>query len=176
MANLELVITAGAEWKEWLANLEKQIDRLERLQEGAKDEAAPAVESDDAEDEDEDEAPAKAKSKPKSKPKKVAEAFDDDEEDEAPAEDDGEDEAGEEDEDEAPTAKANKSKSKKLTPDDCNDAAKTLAKAIGGKPGRDAVLKLMKKQFRTVSVSELKPEQYADFIAAMTEAVEEHEG
>jgi len=168
MANLELVITAGADSKEWLAKLEKQIDRLERLR-GAKDEPAPAVESDDAEDEDEDEAP---KAKAKSKPKKVAEAFDDDEDE--PAEDDGEDEAGEEDEDEAPTAKA-KSKPKKLTPDDCNDAAKALAKAIGGKPGRDAVLKLMKKQFRTVSVSELKPEQYADFIAAMAEAVEEHE-
>lgn len=153
---LEMSILAGDESKKFLTSLTTQIDRLEALSKGL-GKGAPEEAVEVEEDEDEDFAPKKSS-------KKAAASFDDDDE---------HDEEGKVDEDEEEEVPKKKSKSKKVTSDDCNDAAKALAKHIGGKPGRDAVLKIMKKQFKTESVSELKPEQYSDFVAAMNEAKEE---
>ncbi len=168
---LELAVLAGAESKEFLVKLTKQIDRLEalcgklgNLAMGENDDGDTEVEAD--EDEDFGKKPSKKKAK----------GFDEDEETEVESEDaeeesDEESEADEEvEEDEAPVKKG---KGKKLTIDDCNDAAKALALSVGGKPGRAKVLALMKKHFKTESVSELKPEQYAKFIALMKENTEE---
>lgn len=78
-------------------------------------------------------------------------------------------EEDEESEDEADEVemKASKKKAPKLTIDDVNDACKAKAQSIGGKEGRQIVLGVLKKKFKTTSVSELKPEQYALAIAAM---------
>lgn len=158
---LEMAILAGPEAKEFLATFTTQIDRLEKLVGGLKTAALQddAPEAADADDDDEELVTPKKKSAKKS--------FEDDEDEEVETEDADDDEDAEE-----PPKK--KSKAKKLTSDDCNAAAKTLAKAIGGKAGREKVLKIMKKQFSTESVSELEPAQYADFVAAMNEALEEH--
>lgn len=76
--------------------------------------------------------------------------------------------AEEEAEEEAPkkpaaAAKGTKAKSKKITLDDVNDACKAHARA----KGRDATLGLLKKKFKTESVTALKPEQYESCISAM---------
>lgn len=90
-------------------------------------------------------------------------AEDEEDEDEAIEEDDEDS-----DEEEKPAVK--KGKVKKLTANDVNDACKSLASSIGGKKGREKVLSILKKKFKTESVSELKPEQYAKCIAAMEDA------
>lgn len=172
---LEIKVLAGAESKAFLADLTKQIDRLERL--GGVKAAAPAAEdaddtgSDDAPDADESDdddfaaAPKNVKAAVKSAAKKTAASFDEDDADDAPA-------ASTEDDDDAdftaPPAKAAKpAKAKKITVDDVNDACKAKASSIGGKEGRAKVLALLKKHFKTESVSELKPEQYEACIKAM---------
>ena len=170
MAQLNISLLAGDESKKFLAGLTKQIDRLEALT--AK---LPTAEAEEAtEDEDEEELVPKSKKAPA---KKAAAKFeDDDEDDDAEAdaeeetdEDETEEEAETEDEDDGDFKKpaAKKTAAKKLTVDDCNDAAKAKAASIGGKKGRETVLALMKKHFKTESVSELKPEQYAKFVEVM---------
>lgn len=58
-------------------------------------------------------------------------------------------------------------KAPKVTADDVNDACRLKAQSVGGKAGREQVLTILKKQFKTTSVSELKPEQYAAVVKAM---------
>lgn len=61
-------------------------------------------------------------------------------------------------------------KAKKLTIDDVNDACKARAKEEGGgKAGRDAVLKLLKKNFKTQSVSDIEETDYARAVEVMNE-------
>lgn len=146
---LELKILAGAESKAFLADFAKQVDRLEKLTGGKglkptdKNEISDEDEDDakdEETDEDDDFAPKKASKKGSS--------FD---EDDADAE-------------EAPPAKTKK---KKLTVNDVNDACKKRAASVGGKAGRDEVLKILKKKFKVESVADLEPEQYADAIEAV---------
>lgn len=150
---LELSMLAGAESKQFLVDLTKQIDRLEKL---ANEYGVPtaATKPDETEERDADEDFEPKKSKVKTMP-----------EPDLPG--DGDDDDGEPDF-KAPTVK--KEKVKKVTVDDCNDAAKTRAMIKGGKLGRTEVLSLMKKHFKTESVSELKPEQYEKFIQVMQES------
>lgn len=189
---LELAILAGAESKKFLLDFTEQITRLEKLTEKLGNLKADALEADGDDDED-DIAP------PKKAPKKKAASLDDDDEEAAEdvasdddeadeegsgsalddddddsddAEEDEEDESdGDDDEDEEDEPPKKKGKPKKLTNDDCNDAAKALAKAIGGPAGRKEVYKLMKKHFETDSVAELKPDQYPKFVEVMTKAL-----
>jgi len=57
-------------------------------------------------------------------------------------------------------------KAKKVTIDSVNDACKKRA-AAGGKKGRAEVLAILKKKFKTESVSDLEPEDYQKCIDAM---------
>lgn len=104
------------------------------------------------------------------KTKTVEASFDDDAgADETESFDDKEptDEIESTDDDEDFTTPAKKTaKAKKVTVAQVNDACKARAKS-GGKKGRDEVLAILKKQFKTESISEIKPERYADVIAAM---------
>lgn len=162
MGKLELALLVGAESKEWLASLDKIVTRLEKLQPklaSAKslEEAEDDFDNDEGEEDDEDFTPKKQAAK-----KNTFE--DEDEEEESSEEEETEEASDDEDEEEdAPPKK----KAKKLTVDDVNDACKKKAAKIGGKEGRNEVLKILKKKFKTTSVSELKPEQYAAAIAAM---------
>ena len=67
----------------------------------------------------------------------------------------------------AAPAKVQSKGKKKITIDDVNDACRKLALKIGGKPGREKVLGILQKKFKTKTVSALKPEQYADVLAAL---------
>jgi hypothetical protein len=60
-------------------------------------------------------------------------------------------------------------KLKKVTIAEVNDACKARAKA-GGKKGREQVLAILKKHFKTESVSEIKPELYGEVLQAMAVA------
>lgn len=160
MPKLELLLLAGAETKEFLADLTAQVDRLEELVKGGaldkKNTATVAPEEDD-----EEEATPVKKSAKKSK---VVEKEEEDEEEDEEAEEEEDEESGdEEEEDEAPK----KGKTKKVTVDDVNDACKARAAATGGKEGRKEVLAILKKKFKTETVSDLDPAQYAACIAAM---------
>lgn len=191
---LELAVMAGAESKQWLADLTKQLDRMEALL--SKSERAsisgdyvlnPTVTADDDEDAeiaavgalpaDEDEDEDFAPKKPTATRRAPVKAFDEDEDE---TEETVEEDESDEDEDDtvelatptkaaAKTAKAaNKgAKPKKFTLDDVNDACKARATAAGGKKGRTEVLGILKKKFKTETVSSLKPEQYEACIQAM---------
>jgi hypothetical protein len=187
MAKLEIALLVGHESKEFLSKLTTQLDRLEALSEklpAGEVEDEDVEDADEEEEDDEDFAPKKATAS-----KKSAKSFDDDddaEEEDDVDEDDGEDEddevedaeedADEEEDDgddEEPPKKghkakakpaAKKGKGKKLTQDDCNDAAKKLCIAWGGKTGRPKVLKFMKKHFKVETTQDLKPEQYESFV------------
>jgi hypothetical protein len=160
MAKLELALLCGEESKNFLAQLTKQIDRLEECCGKICDVKPPQTDMEDrkAEEDEED-----FSAKPVKASKKAKADFDDDE--------DAEEEEGEADAEVLEDEPVKKAKPKKLTSDDCNDAAKTLAKSIGGKEGREKVLGLMKKHFKTESVSELKPEQYEKFCKVMKESM-----
>ncbi len=149
MGKLDIAILAGEDSKRFLAELTKQIDRLEKLQGVAKAPAEPVIDEDD----EEDEAPPVKKAKAKPAPQ----SFDDEDED------DCESLEPEDDEEDDPPAKKTKAKAPKFTLDDVNDAAK--ARAAGGK--RAEVLAILKKKFKVQSVSDLKPEQYQACIEAM---------
>jgi hypothetical protein len=113
-------------------------------------------------DEDEDFAPKKKTAGKKA----AAAAFDDDADEDtsgAIADDEEEDEGFME----APAKKAPAKKAKKLTVDDVNDACKERAARTGGKEGRAEVLALLKKNFKTASVSEVKPEDYEKLVKIM---------
>jgi hypothetical protein len=164
---LDLGILVGAESKAWLVDLTKLVERMERVA-GKSGKAVAAADSEAEETDAPEEAPAEeeedfAPKKKTASKKAAAAAFEEEEEEtEAP-------EAEEEEEADftAPPAKKAAAKQKKLTVDDVNDACKALASSIGGKPGRAKVLAILKKNFKTESVSELKPEQYAACVAAM---------
>lgn len=161
---LEVAMLVGAESKQFLVDLTKLVDRMEALTKGAPAKAAKpaaAVEDEDdaaavEADEDEDFAPKKSKGK-----KAAAAAFDDEEEEA------GEAEAEEEEEDFTTPAPKAKAKAKKLTVDDVNDACKARAARTGGKEGRAEVLALLKKHFKTSSVSDVKAEDYEKLIKIM---------
>lgn len=154
MGKLELVVMAGSESKAFLASLTEQLDRLEKLHgvmTGKKVATSITEDAEETTETDEEEeliAPVN-----KTATKKAAASFDDEEV------------HSDDDEEEAPVAK--KTKAKKVTLDDVNDACKARAASVGGKEGRSEVLTILKKKFKTTSVSELKPEQYAAVIAAM---------
>ncbi len=166
---MEIAVLAGAESKQFLVDLTKQIDRLEALT-GTKGlsasvkKTAPVPGDENMPDVDEDFAP-------KAKVKSAAAAkFEDDETEDAPPVKTKAKAAPVEDEDDGGdfmAAPKTKAKAKKLTVDDVNDACKAKAASIGGAEGRKEVLSILKKKFKTQSVSELQPEQYAEAIAAM---------
>ncbi len=158
---MEIGIMAGAESKAFLVDFKKQLDRLEALTgrlSGGKAAAAAATEEEE-EEQEEEESEEDFGAKTKAAAKKTAKSFDDD--------DAGEEESEEEEESftKAPAAKAKKAKA--YTLDDANDACKARAAVTGGKKGRAEVLALLNKHFKTESVSELKPEQYAKVITVM---------
>lgn len=58
-----------------------------------------------------------------------------------------------------------KAKAKKYTVEDVNDACKAYARENGGgKEGRDAVLAILKSNFKATSISQIAPEDYAKAI------------
>jgi len=146
---LEVAMLVGPESKAFLATLAELVERMEAATAATttttKKKAAPvATDEDDTDveaDEDEDFAPPK-----KTAAKKAAASFD-------------------EDEDDAPPVK--KTKKAKVTVEDVNDAAKARAKA-GGKNGRAEVLKILKKGWKTESISEIDPEDYEAVLEALT--------
>lgn len=156
---LEVALLAGEETKQFLANLTRQVDRLEALG-GGKLKGKPKTEDDEDEEttetEDEEDEDFAAK-----KSKKKAKTDEDEETEESEDADEEETADADEDEDEAPAKKKGKAK---LTIDDVNDACKAYAKATS----RADALKVLKKKFKTDSIADLKPEQYADCIKAMT--------
>lgn len=152
---LEIAVLAGAESKAWLVSFTKQVDRLEKIMGGKKVAATEDVEETEVEEteDDDDFAPA-PKAKAAAAKKTATTTFD---------EDDEVVETHEDDEDEAPVKKT--AKAKKLTVDDVNDACKAYARENGGgKEGREAVLKILKKHFKTTSVSTLEATDYAKAI------------
>lgn len=164
MSKLEVALLVGPESKAFLANLTEQLDRMEQLAAGQKITGPKTIAAVDV-DEDDDFTPAPKK---KAAAKKASAGFDQDDEDVEPAPKYAEETEVEEDEDfTAPPKKAAKAKAKKITLDDVNDACKARAAATGGKKGREEVLGILKKKFKTTSVSELEPEQYAAAIKAM---------
>lgn len=177
---LELAILAGDESKKFLAQLGKEVDRLEKIVKGIGENFIKAINEDEDED-DEFVAPAK-----KSK-KAAAAAFDEEDEDSededvdtgSTSDDDEDDEQettkvldpdddDEDEEEKAVAPPAKRGRPKKITIDTVNDACKAKAASIGGKEGRNLVLGILKKKFKTESVTGLKPEQYSACIEAMT--------
>lgn len=159
---LTITVKDGSTNKDIAAALRFQAGLLEGLspkKAASRDNTDVDENDDDAEDTDDEElAPTK-----KSGGKK-AKSFDDDEEETDDTEsEESDDEDDTEDEEPAPKKKAKK----KLTVDDVNEACKARAADTGGKEGRAEVLGILKKKFKTQSVSDLKPEQYADVIKAM---------
>lgn len=147
---------AGAESKVFLAGLRDQIDEL------LKKTTAPKSEPVETETEEEDDFAPPAK---KTTVKKAAAAFEEEDEEPAPAKKAGKRASFDEEEEEEAPAPAKKAA--KVTLDDVNDACREKAKSIGGKDGRDAVKKLLMKKWKTESVSELNPKDYAAVIEAM---------
>ena len=112
--------------------------------------------------------PVKASSK---KGGKKAASFDDDEDDtgttaaaSAIEDDEDEDDGFMEAPKKTAAVTKGKTKTKKITIEDVNDACKKFGKANG----RPNVLKVLKKQFKVESVTELEPTQYAAVIEAMS--------
>lgn len=164
---LELSVMAGPESKAFLVDFSKLLDRAEKLLNktagaATDDEEETDASEADAADEDEDFGKKPA-------PKKKAAAFDEEEEDDVTpaAKKAAKKAAASFDEEEEEDAPAPAKKAKKITLDDVNDACKARARSTGGKEGRAEVLALLKKKFKTESVSELKPEQYAACVALM---------
>lgn len=171
---MEMKVLAGAESKAWLLEFTKAVDRLEKLAGSfqaskgnpAKDEDdTETVEADtDSDDEDFTSAPAKKAGRPKGSKNKPKSFDEDDESEEESEEEETESEESEESEDEEESdaidvAEMKKGKGKKITVDMLNDAAKKLA-ASKGKAGRAHVLSLLKKHFKTESVSEIDEADY----------------
>jgi len=142
---LEIAVLAGAESKAWLANFTTQVDRLEKIMGGKKVNTAVQdtddTETDDQAADDDDFTPATKKLA-----KKAAASFDEDDAEEV---------------EEAPVAK--KKTAKGPTKEDVNDACKAYA-TVNGVAATKA---LLKKKFKTVSIGEIKPEQYQTAIDLM---------
>lgn len=121
-------------------------------------------------DEDAEETPApKKRGRPAAAAapvKKAAPAsFDEDEDEETPA---VEAEESFEDEDFEETPAPKKAKTAKVTIDDVNDACKAFARENGGgKDGREATLKILKKHFKVTSISDLAVEDYPKVLKAL---------
>lgn len=171
MNELKLAILAGADSKKFLVDFTEQIDRLEKLT-GAlgklgKVSTKAVVEEDEVEENETDEIEVEEDDDFAAKPAKVkpVKKVDFDEEEETETEEVEVDETEDDVEEVMPPAK--KTKAKKVTVDDVNDACKARAASVGGKEGRAEVLAILKKKFKTESVSALKPEQYGACIAAM---------
>lgn len=168
---MECKILAGAESKAWLAEFAKHVDRLEKMAGNFQaSKASPATEaeetteeSEETEEEDFTSAPKKA-GRPKGPKNKAKASFDEDddteEETETATEEEAEEESEEEEADPIDMAEMKKGKAKKITVDMVNDACKKLA-ASKGKAGRAHVLALLKKHFKTESVSEIDEADYA---------------
>ena len=181
MAKLEISLLAGEEPKQFLRDLTVQIDRLEALT--SKPLVAKVEEAEEAEvEEDDDEDFAAKPAKKKAAAKKSFDDDEDEDEDKEEAEetdtdeDEAEVEPEDDEDDEEDEAPKKKSKAKKLTNDDCNDAAKALCKALGGTAGREKVLSLMKKHFGTGTISEIKPADYEKFVDVMNAALKKAKG
>lgn len=153
MAKLELALLVGEESKTFLANLTEVVERLEAV---SSQKLAKTVDK-EKDDEDDDFAPPAKKAAMV----KAVKQFDDED-------DDGEAGDGDTSDDEDDFTGKSSKKAKKLTLEDVNDACKKRAAEIGGKEGRTQVLTILKKKFKTQSVSELKPDQYAAVIASMS--------
>ena len=144
MAKLEVALLVGEQSKCFLLSLTQQIDRLEALASKITNGATGVTNGEDACDDEEAEeiAPTKKASK------KAAASFEDADEEETF--------------DEAPKKASAK---KKLTVEDVNAACKARAARTDFKSTKA----LLKKMFKIDSVQDLKPEQYATVIAAMSE-------
>ncbi len=169
---IELALLVGAESKAWLRDLTAIVERLEKASTTKTGKTAKATEVDEddeieaaADDEDEDFAPKKKKAK------KTTSFDDDDAEIEAATDDEDEEET---DTFSARTAKEKSSKKKapKITRDDVNDACKAYAASFA-KGGREQVLKVLRKKFKTETISDIDPKQYEAVIEAL--AVEDEE-
>lgn len=155
---LEVSMLVGPESKQWLVSMEGLLARMEKLAGVAGSKAAKTVDAEETESEEAEEEEEDFGAK-KSKAKKKAKGFDEEEE---------ESEESEEEEEEEEEAPKKKTKSKKIELDDVNDACKKKCiEEGGGKEGRAVVLKILKKHFKTESVTDLKPEQYAKAIELM---------
>lgn len=156
---LEMSLLAGPESKAFLVGLTQQIDRLEKLVTTVGS-AAASVEAQEVADLPEETHEAAGEEEAESDfmepaPKKVATkkaaatAFDDEEEAEEPA---------------APPKKA-----KAVTPKEANDACIAAVRARGNnKKAREEVLAILKKKFKTTSVQEIDPKNYAELIKAVS--------
>lgn len=165
---LEVAMLVGAESKQFLMDLTKIVERMEKatgkaapMSTKTKAASAPAIEDEEemeaaTEEDDEDFKPKKSAGK-----KAAAAAFEDDDE---PVE---EPEAEEDEDFTTPAPKKAAAKTKKLTIDDANDACKTRAARTGGKEGRAEVLAILKKNFKTQSVTDVKPEDYEKLVKLM---------
>ncbi len=169
MAGLEIKVLAGAESKAFLVDLTKVVDRMERAAGilAGKTEVAEVETDDDVpaadEGDDDDFAVKPVKAAVKGAAKKTAAAF---EKDDTPAEAEAEEESDDFTATPAKAAKTKPARVKKITLDDVNDACKARAKA-GGKKGRAEVLAILKKNFKTESVSDLDEDQYSTCIELM---------
>lgn len=138
------------------------------LIDGTKNLAAPAEPLTADEDAEETPAPKKTKAKTAAKAKPAAAAsFEEDEETEV--EEPATEESFEDEEsfDETPAPKKAKAAAK-ITIDTINDACKAFARENGGgKDGREAVLKILKKSFKVTSISELDVEDYPKVLKAL---------
>lgn len=169
MAKLEMEckVLAGAESKAFLADLTKIVERMERaagVAGGKSSKVAAAAEEEEApaetEEEEEDFAP-----KAKKAAAKPTASFE--EEDEEPAAEEPAESEEEEEEADFTTPPAKKAKAKKFTVNDVNAACKKRATKTGGEKGRDEVLAILTKNFKTKSVSDLTPEQFQQCIKLM---------
>lgn len=192
---LEMAILAGPESKVFLVELTKQIDRMEKLTKGGKctvsetkseetDEDTDFGDNGNTDDFEENAEPAK-----RGRPKKAAASFDDedggDEEElaaSAPtkrgrpkkeaASFDDENETDDEETDEISTASLKKGKPKKITLDDLNDAAKERVKSLiengsTSKEARNKVVLLLQRKFKTDTLTEIEPADYAKAIEVL---------
>lgn len=177
MARLELALLVGQESKKWLANFEALVKRLENATAGATSKKAKALDDDDEDSETESESDDDTETTTDedddsdddvSVHRRSAKGFDSEDDNEGESEDESENEESESDESEDEEEKpVKKQANKKITIETVNDACKAKAAKIGGKEGRLAVLKVLKKKFKTETISDLKPDQYAAVIAAM---------
>ena len=178
---LELAILAGAETKQFLHDLTKIVERLEKAATGH----SVKTEEDDTTYEETKTTTRKTKAKQETvedDEEFVAkhQKYDDDEEAEARKEtlttQEDDDIESFEDEEETEEKPAKKEKAKKLTLNDVNDAAKARVKweiskrGISSPEARATVLALMKKNFKVSTVTALKPEQYEAFIKIMVKS------
>jgi hypothetical protein len=141
------------------------------LIDGTKNLATPAEPLTVDEDAKETAAPKAKRGRPAAVKKTAPASFDEDEETpaveaeaEAEAEESFEDEESFEEETPAPK----KAKPAKITIDDVNDACKAFARENGGgKDGREATLKILKKHFKVTSISDLAVEDYPKVLKAL---------